>query len=248
MKRHFLILTTTITTVFFISCSKEQIQAPVTDQQVEEVTGINKPGFVINPLNVGLIGRFEFNSNLKDTTGQLPTWTSTHDRVLYTTDRKGQANKAVRFNEAYGLYMLGVPVDSNMSVSVWVKNDIFPLLAQVPFVEIARGITFTQLENTYRAFSWNGVAAQYVFSGAIDNKWHHLAATRDATSLKFYIDGTLIGTAPTPAGFDPIEPLTDYGIGYGFNAVYKYWKGSMDDLRIYKRVITPVEVNKLANL
>ena len=33
---------------------------------------------------------------------KLPDGVSNVGRVLYTTDRKGQANKAIRFNAAYG--------------------------------------------------------------------------------------------------------------------------------------------------
>ena len=250
MKKQILILAATFITVAFISCSKEKIETSSANQPAEEVTALNPPGgpIVIDPLSVGLLGRYEFNSNLKEFTGQLPNWISTANRAIYTTDRKGGANKAIRFNQAYGLYLLDVPLDTNMSVSVWVKNDIFPVNHKVPFVEIARSISFHQEENKYMAASWNGIAGQYVYSGAIDNNWHHIAATRDKISLKFYVDGNLIGSSPTPAGFSLDDLVTDYGVGYGFNAGYKYWKGNMDDLRIYKRVLSPVEVTKLKNL
>jgi hypothetical protein len=250
MKKQILIFAATFITVAFISCSKERIETPITNPETEEVTGLNKPGgpIVIDPLSYGLWGRYEFNNTLKDTTNQLPSWFSTNNRVLYTTDRKGQTNRAVKFNGAYGLIVKTVPVDTTMSVSVWVKNEIFPVNYRVPFLEIARGLCYYQQENKYMATYWNNVAAQFVWSGAIDNNWHHLASTRDKVSLKFYIDGVLVATAPSPAGSGPSDLITDYNIGYGFNNGYKYWKGSMDDLRIYKRVLTSTEVNKLKNL
>jgi hypothetical protein len=82
----------------------------------------------------------------------------------------------------------------------------------------------------------------------MDNNWHLLVATRDATSLKYYIDGTLIGTSPTPAGYTPPANTSEYAIGYGYNNGYKYWKGSLDDFRIYKRVLSQSDVIKLKNL
>ena len=248
MKKQFQILATTFITVAFISCSKEKIETPQTNLQAEEVTGISNPGIVLNPLNIGLIGRFEFDGNLKEMTNKLPNWISTANRAIYTADRKGNAGKAIRFNEAYGLYLLGVPLDTNMSVSVWVKNDLFPIDYKVPFVEIGRGLNFYQEENKYMATSWNGIAPQYVWSGAIDNNWHHIASTRDKTSMKFYVDGILVGSSPTPAGSNVDPLITDYNVGYGFNAIYRYWKGNMDDLRIYKRSLSAVEISKLASL
>jgi hypothetical protein len=64
--------------------------------------------------------------------------------------------------------------------------------------------------------------------------------------MKFYVDGILVGSSPTPAGSNVDPLITDYNVGYGFNAIYRYWKGNMDDLRIYKRTLSAVEVSKLA--
>ena len=251
MKKQISILIAAITTVALFSCSKEKIEMQAIDQPTEEMTTANKGSLVpifINPLNVGLLGRYEFNCTLKDTTGKLADAVSTIDRVLYTTDRKGKANSAVRFNAAYGLNIFGVPLDTNMSISAWVKKeDLVPEYLRL-IVEGTHCLTFSQDEDKYQAAAWNGTTGQYVVSGAMDNNWHHLVATRNKTSLKYYIDGVLIGTSPTPAGYTPPAPTSDYFIGYGYNLGYKYWKGSVDDLRIYKRVLTTSDINKLKNL
>ena len=94
---------------------------------------------------------------------------------------------------------------------------------------------------------WNNIAAQYVLSKPMNKNWHHLAATRDNNSLKFYIDGNLVGSSATPAGSAAALTASEYTIGYCFNAGYKYWKGSMDELRVYKRVISGNEVKALFN-
>jgi hypothetical protein len=71
-----------------------------------------------------------------------------------------------------------------------------------------------------------------------------MAATRDNNELKFYIDGILIGTAPTPAGAGPYPAVDNYLLGHAFDT---FWKGSLDDLRFYGRVLTAAEINSLAN-
>jgi len=250
MKKQFQILAATFITVAFISCSKEKIETNEAGNSGEIATAINSknPGAGVGTLNKGLLGRFEFNGTLKDTTGHLADGVSTIDRVLYTRDRKGAANRAIRFNEAYGVNIFNVPLDTNMSVSVWVQYDILAVDFQLPFVEGSQSFSLSQFENSYQGAYWNGISGQYVTSGPINNLWHHLVATRDGISLKFYIDGNFIGSAPSPSGSGPYIPTNDYVIGYGYNNGYKYWKGNMDDLRIYKRVLSTVEVNNLANL
>jgi hypothetical protein len=252
MKKQIMILAAAFITAALFSCSKEKIKTNENSNNEEMVAvDAKKPGGngVPQVSNKGLLCRYEFNSNLKDTTGKLKDGESTANRILFTTDRKGNTNWAIHFNEAYGVNIFDVPIDDEMSISVWVKNKFYPEIFVTPFVEAAHSFAFSQLENMYQA-SYSvpfGFPSQYVISDPIDNDWHHLAATRDGISLKFYIDGNLIGTSPTPAGAIP-QVLTDmFQLGYGWNTDWKYWNGSMDDLRIYRRVLSASEVQTLYN-
>jgi hypothetical protein len=103
MKKQFLIFTT-IATVLVVSCSKKNIEAPGTNQPEEiasAMAGASKGKG--NTLDAGLLCRFEFDGNLNDKTGHVSPGVSTVGRVLYTADRKGEPNKALRFNGAYGV-------------------------------------------------------------------------------------------------------------------------------------------------
>ena len=117
MKKQFLVLAA-LTALVFASCSKEKIEEPQTAQP-EELAGIANSAAKGkgNPLDAGLLGRFEFDGNLNVKTGQLSPGVSTVGRVLYAADRKGNVNSAVRFNGAYGIHLTNVPLDTNMSVS-----------------------------------------------------------------------------------------------------------------------------------
>ena len=251
MKKQFQILAATFITVALISCSKEKIETPVTNQQGEEVTALNSPGgpIVINPLNVGLLGRFEFNGNLKDTTKKLADADPTGPRITYTTDRKGQAKKAIRFNGTYGLEIFDVPsFPENSSVSLWVKDDIVEGPNWYVMLRGQNAFSFQQSVQAFGASFLKGISIfQHVGTTPIDDKWHHIAATRDNTSLKLYIDGVLIGTSPSPAESLPPSSLNKYQVAYG-PAINHYWKGSVDDLRFYKRVLSQTEVQALYNL
>jgi hypothetical protein len=249
MKKQFLIFAT-LTTIVFISCSKEKIEEPQVNQ-FEEIAGAansEAKGKGGNPLDNGLLGRFEFDGNLNDKTTQLAPGVSTAGSVLYTTDRKGMANKAIKFNGAYGVNIAEVPLEANMSVSVWVKKDAAVLSTLTPFVEGLQSFSFAQVQHFYQGAYYNEMAgtSQTVVSGGIDGNWHHLAATRDGSSLKFYVDGIFVGSSPSPAGSDPSTNFCDWILGYGYNSGFVYWHGGLDDLRIYNRVLTAVEIGKLS--
>ena len=249
MKKQFLVFVT-ISAVLFASCSKEKIEKPQTAQP-EELAGIANSAAKGkgNPLDAGLVGRFEFDGNLNDKTGQLLPGVSTVNRVTYVADRKGNVNSAVRFNGAYGIHLSHVPVDTNMSISFWAKKDVFVLANGTPFVEGSFSFSFMQVIDAYNSGYYNEAAgtSQAVLGPSVDMNWHHVAATRDAVSMKFYIDGVLIGISPTPAGSVPTEVVSDWLLGYGYNLGYQYWYGRLDDLRIYDRVLTTVEIGKLSN-
>jgi hypothetical protein len=250
MKKHILILAAAITPLAFFSCSKEG-SLPEQGSNPEQALIQKHPPMPIVDLQKDLDGKFEFNGNLLDKTGQLKAVVfNSRYKPLYTADRKGAPNGAIEFNGAYGLVIDNVPNDTSASIAAWVKYEGYPTNGNVAMVEGAGSLSFMQFENTYQAATWNSVfgSGQYVISGPIDRDWHHLVATRDASILKFYIDGTLVGSSPTPAGGGPLDAFSQFVIGFGWNAGYQYWKGSMDDLCFYGRTLSWADVQALYNL
>lgn len=254
MKKHIIIFAAAITPLAFFSCTKEGVHP----EQASNVVGteqalIQKPApMPIVDLQKGLNGKFEFNGNLLEKNGLLQAVLfNARYKPSYTSDRKGAPNAAIHFNGAFGLVISNVPQDTSMSIAAWVKSESYPIIGNVPFIEGSGSLSFSQLENTYQAASWNGINGangQYVISGPIDRDWHHLVATRDANMLYFYIDGTLVGTSPTPAGGGPADVFSQFVIGFGWNAGYQYWKGAMDDLCFYGRTLTNADVQALYKL
>jgi hypothetical protein len=248
MKKQLSILVTTFTIVALVSCSKQKIETQQPDN-FEEVATAKKPGGgnSFTPVsNKGLLGRFEFNYNLKDATGQLADGVPTVNRVLYTTDRKGVADKAIRFNAAYGVDIFDVPsTPDGASVSLWIKHDTIPAEFWAVVLFNFKGFGIQQLQQIFFCNYWNNLDNQQNVSAyPIDKKWHHFAITRDNTSMNLYVDGIFIGSSPTPSGVGGYSPLDIYHVGYGGSS---FWKGSIDDLRFYGRVLSADEINTLAN-
>ena len=63
--------------------------------------------------------------------------------------------------------------------------------------------------------------------------------------MKLYIDGVLIATTASPVVDFGSWMFHNYSLGYGGGS---FWKGSLDDVRFYKRVLTPSDVIALKNL
>jgi hypothetical protein len=82
-----------------------------------------------------------------------------------------------------------------------------------------------------------------------DGQWHHFVAVSDATGAAFgtalYVDGVLHGVNATK----PVLTATTKRLFIGENpdALGRQWNGSIDDLAIWKRVLTGGEVATLWN-
>jgi len=246
MKKQILIFATAFIAIAFVSCSKEKIQTEQPNTSEEIATVRTWDGARVS--GKGLLGRFEFNGNLKDATGNLADAVSTIRRVFYTTDRNGQFGKAIAFNGSYGVDIKDVPCTPDAaSVSVWIKHDTLPNPGWLTSVFSNYGFIIQQNGPFFASSYYTGLFGgdQVVFSSnATDKTWHHMAATRDSIELKFYIDGILIGTAPTPAGAGPYPALDKYLLAHSYGM---FWKGSLDDLRFYSRVLSASEISALAS-
>ena len=70
--------------------------------------------------------------------------------------------------------------------------------------------------------------------------WHHYAATYDGTEGRIYIDGVLDVTSP---GTGQINSSTyDLYIGENSQATGRFFHGLLDEVRIYSRALTDVEI------
>ncbi|HET9826023.1 MAG TPA: LamG domain-containing protein [Chitinophagaceae bacterium] len=248
MKKHFIVLAAAMMPLAFFSCRKEKIEPRTDNVSLNEVAfrPVNKPSA---NLDSGLVGRYEFDGNLKEYSGKLAdAVASISGADNYTVDRKGNVNRAIKFNGRYGLDIFKVPLTFNTSVAVWVEYDA---IAPSPnyFAKGDQGILpdFSQDNDNY----WGVVSTPVtsgVPSGSIDNHWHHLVATYDGNELKFYVDGSFIGNSLNPCPLAlPVGATTHCQLGYS-TQVGSVWYGSMDDLRYYTRVLSAADVKSLYKL
>jgi hypothetical protein len=250
MKKQIFILAAAITPLAFFSCSKEKLEPQTGNTAPNEFAfkPIFKP--VIN-LDSGLVGRYEFDANLKEYAGKLgDAVATTFGADNYVDDRKGNRYSAIKFNGRYGLDIFKVPLNVNMSASAWAKYDFSAGVSTNYFVWADGGSpAFAQEFDSYSGvINVNGTTG--VQDWPVDDHWHHLVGTYDGNRLKFYVDGSYIGTSininqwlPYPDGAN-----FNYQVGYrpaGGKNFASVWHGTLDDLRVYTRVLSDAEVKAL---
>ncbi len=81
-----------------------------------------------------------------------------------------------------------------------------------------------------------------------DGNWHFAAVTYDGNWLKFYVDGSLMGSTfwAQPSGIEYYWP-GGLAIGRDGNGDRGYFPGDIDDVRIYNRALAPAEIGYLSN-
>ncbi|MDX3249003.1 LamG-like jellyroll fold domain-containing protein [Streptomyces sp. ME18-1-4] len=87
-------------------------------------------------------------------------------------------------------------------------------------------------------------AADQVYPG---DSWHHLLGVYDSTlkELRLFVDGTLVSTAPfTPAPWDATGPVQVGAGSYG-GRPDSFFKGQIDDVRLFDRVVSKDEAGDL---
>ncbi len=85
-----------------------------------------------------------------------------------------------------------------------------------------------------------------------NNTWHHLALTIDNSTVRMYLDGTLnLQAARDPAtlGLDLLDSADLLWLGsvYDNNAIEDVNNGTLDELSVWRRVLTPAEIQGIYN-
>jgi hypothetical protein len=85
----------------------------------------------------------------------------------------------------------------------------------------------------------SGVLTAAMGSALPANQWSNLAITFDGSQVKFYVGGTLVSTKPLSASITARGQQLRIGAD---NNTQQFFKGIIDDVRIYNRVLSAAEV------
>lgn len=146
----------------------------------------------------------------------------------------------------------------DFSIGGWVKgsyplqNDIYPRLYEKFHTGSETGINiYTSGSNTE-----DFPSCEYVVSGTYrlaratgysvrDNNWHHIMCVKDGSGAKIYVDGVERGSYSGSIG--NVNTTADASIGWSRGWDSDYYQGTIDDVRVYNRALTPTEITTLYN-
>lgn len=211
------------------------------------------PSYV--PTN-GLVGYWPFNGNANDDSGNGNN--GTMNGATLTTDRFGNNNSAYNFVKANNNYItmnntVGNFGTSDFSISAWYSStdNISSHIINKRFsqswgnywelTKFLFGINDTNNNSNYNVINNNQAQST--------NTWYNITITRNATSLKYYINGLLYQTITTTV-INNISNTSNLVIGAvltPLNGVLQSHDGKIDDIGIWNRALTPQEIANLYN-
>lgn len=201
----------------------------------------------------GLIGYWPLDGNNYNAATNVVTdktpygHNGTNVGATLTSDRMGQSNGAMSFNGLDSRISISYtnPVKQT-SVVAWFKRSGVPA---GNYHIITGGSNIEISTNEPGGFIRTGVTTntlgRQVFnsgSGLIDGNWHQVAFTYDGINIRSFIDGNI--TATNPASGDLVGTATEIG-RYLSNSYVA--NGSISDVRIYNRALSPDEITTLYN-
>jgi hypothetical protein len=74
-----------------------------------------------------------------------------------------------------------------------------------------------------------------------DGEWHHVAGIKRGNTVEMWIDGQLEGSSPLSLTFSLDDSPAQFAIGRD-GACCEYFNGDMDEAKIWKRALSPVEI------
>ncbi len=83
-------------------------------------------------------------------------------------------------------------------------------------------------------------------TGVAFDQWSHVAATYDGSTMRVYINGTLVGQM-ADTGAVPTSPNTPVTVGalYNNGSLDSFFDGMLDDVRVYRRALNVADVAAL---
>ena len=199
----------------------------------------------------GLVANYPFNGNADDVSG------NGNNGLVFgatlTSDRFGNPDSAYHFGGG-GDYVLiatspSLNITGDLTIAAWVYLSSSNVDANAV---IFSNMLETSPHNGYSFRLWDGDKLRF-FCGNQSlfattpleaELWTHVAVVLSGTTATTYINGTLdsSGTVAVPTS-SSVNPT----IGASQERAYG-WNGGIDDVLVYNRALSPVEISELAQI
>jgi hypothetical protein len=211
----------------------------------------------------GLVAYYPFNGNASDASGNNNNGTVSGGAKL-TVDRFGRPSHAYFLN-GYDAYIVvpnspGMNPDSGISVCGWWKSVHFEGGGYGPLVDkgySAHVPPYYQYKLGVSGDLYTSLPGRFAFSVSINDieyrvvtetnywqvgEWYFLVGTYDGNGVKLYVNSQLIKTLNATGILSAYNTYMNMGNN---TTADDFLQGSIDDIRIYKRALTQVEIDTL---
>lgn len=200
-------------------------------------------------LTNGLIANYPFSGNANDTSGNGHT--GYVSGVVFSTDRFGYSSGAAAFDGISSKIAISNSADlmfytNAFTIAMWINlstSSSEQVFIDKSYLGTGGGWTFFVNPNT-NTLSWvQQSGSSQIFAGNVPtSSWHHIALTRLGSTNSLYIDGVFTDSKTfASASYHLTNPITLGCQGGG----YKYFKGQLDDVKIFNRSLSSNEVYSL---
>jgi hypothetical protein len=220
----------------------------------------HRAAFTATPkFNKGLVAYYPFNGNANDATGNGNNGTVVGSAL--TNDRHGNAasaysfdgisnhislnNKIGNFGKAdFTLSSWALKLDQTEGPVIGKRNSegrgTMLILYSHPGYEISS--EWKSVNSGSKSTIQNSSATRYETT----DRWFHVLLRRSGNNLDLYFNGELIDSDVTPKINNINNPaVTEIGARYKRGAICAFWRGKIDDVRIYNRALSEAEVKAL---
>lgn len=224
-------------------------------------------GTVYAALTDGLVAYYPFNGNANDESGHGNNGVIVG--ATLTTDRLGNPNSAYNFNgidnytqvphnQSFDITSGGFTVAGwfNANSSQLDPSGIYAIIDKSHgdngMYDDRSGWAIQAVPDGRGLSNAVGIGLNFNYWGetktntsVLDNTWHHVTATFQGTTMKIYLDGNLRDSFVFSSGETPVNNTRDLFFGRHY-ALGRYFRGTIDEIRIYNRELTIAEINELA--
>lgn len=197
----------------------------------------------------GLEAYYPFNGNANDE--NTNSYNGSVSGATLSSDRNGNPNSAYSFDGIDDVISFGHAFDfQERTVSVWFNVAEIGTNLSVMYSsdnkDLMYGMTAISFKkiNNQNKIIWN-IANAIDTSDISLNEWHHTVVTLNTSATSIYLDGDLVSTLNfTSYHHSPDGNLDLIGASRSLTLNYK---GLIDDIRIYNRVLNSEELDSLSN-
>lgn len=200
----------------------------------------------------GLVAYYPFNGNAEDESGNghHGTLLPAVDGPTPIEDCLGNPNSAFSFDGVDDYVDIIdselLDITAKLTMVCWIKTseDFLEFVEVIDNIETSDGYGLF-IDADEKAFvTLNGGFAWVTASTSINNgSWHQVAGTYDGSEVRIYVDGKLENNVPYSSPLD-YSPNPNFVIGK-WDQGGREFKGLIDEVRIYNRVLSEAEIQQL---